>query len=223
MKLLTRTRAVVVLLLVMTPIASATVINDVWAPTTSDPREVNLYGIYNSLYGTAYSDSNAIPQVSPDEVFALLASAASVEATARYAALGQQFGYYQPTSGGPITYTQLFDVQDPNSGYPLSGFTTTISPTGNFGFYDLAGGVYWHSQAALNPNGEDHLVTLATADPNVFLLAWEDLPLALADGDFNDLVVEVTLQVIPEPTTMALLGMGLACVVVRQIRARKLM
>lgn len=210
---------------ILSPTALATSITDVWAPTTSDTTEVNLYQVYNSIFATSYASSNAIPQVSPDEIFNLLGGAAVVTAQARYAGLGQQFGYYQPTdSSGPIIYTQEFNIQDPNSGSPLAGFSTVISPTGDFGFYDLVGGVYWHSQASLNPNGEDHMVTLATADPNTFLLAFEDLPFALSDRDFNDLVIEVTVRpgnIVPEPASISLLGIGIAGMVLRKYRGKK--
>jgi len=218
--------AAVIIALGFVPVANATTINDPWAPNSSDSTEQNLYTIYNSIYGTTYTSGADLPQVSPDEVFNLMAGAAAVIAEARYAGFGQQFGFYQPTdSSSPLTYTQLFDVQNPNSGSPLLGFSTVISPTGDFGFYDLAGGTYWHSQSGLNPNSEDHMVTIATSDPNVFLLAFEDLPFALSDQDYNDLVIQVTVRprnIVPEPTSMALLGMGLAGVVVRKLRSRKL-
>lgn len=209
----------------LAPAARATTINDPWAPQSADSSELNLYQIYNSIFGTSYTSSADLVQVNPGDVFNVLGGAAAVEAQARYAGYGQEFGFYQPTdSSSPLTYTQLFDIENPNSGTPLVGFSTVISPVGDFGFYDLAGGTYWHSQTALNPGAEDHMVTLATSDPNVFLLAFEDLPFALSDQDYNDLVVQVTVRpknIVPEPTSMALLGMGLAGMVVRKMRSRK--
>lgn len=99
----------------------------------------------------------------------------------------------------------------------------------NFGYFiKLADGTTFYSDEALNPggadqmaafrgNGSDILSTPGNA-PGVFgideyLLAWEDQLATSAgcDCDFNDLVVLVeSVNVsVPEPASMALLGMGL--------------
>ena len=49
---------------------------------------------------------------------------------------------------------------------------------------------------------------------NRFLIAWEDL--ALDDADYNDLVVEIFFNPIPEPSTMALILMGIGGVAMRR-------
>lgn len=211
--------------LLFAPIATADSIQDVWAPTTADSQEINLYEIYNNIFGTSYTESNAIPQASSDEVFDLSGGSMTLTGEARFAGLGQQFGFYQPTDlAGSIVYTPIFDVQNPNSGWPLSGFSTSISPSGEFGFYILAGGTYWHSQSALNWNGENHMVMLATSDPYTFLLGFEDLDHMFGDQDYNDLVIRVAFDpgnVAPVPASLSLLGTGMGLLLLWEVRRRK--
>ncbi|MFC3851974.1 PEP-CTERM sorting domain-containing protein [Salinispirillum marinum] len=104
----------------------------------------------------------------------------------------------------------------------------------NFGFYLNSGqGNTFYSQAHLNGdldnNGEDdsHMVAYqgdsslmvdANGDGNHglftnnnFILAWEDLLLSASDRDYTDMVVMIESFIpVPEPGTLALLGLGLA-------------
>jgi len=211
-------------MLVMTP-AMATVINDGNNPATED----DLWQIYNTLgYGPVGPNSNLIPQVSPDEVFSLLTSGQFV-ATVHFAGNTEEFGFYQPVGGGPVTTTQILTVTPADgTGYiNVSALIGAIS--GDFGFYLTTSGygptTTWYSESALN-GGADHMIALATGSPDSILLAWEDLPLFGSspfdnndDSDYNDLVITFT-RVVPEPTSMVLLGMGIAGAVVRRLRQK---
>ncbi|WP_298447369.1 DUF4114 domain-containing protein [uncultured Marinobacter sp.] len=87
-----------------------------------------------------------------------------------------------------------------------------------FGFYlDVVNtGQTYYSHVNLNNDGFDHLAAYTTAGhggvTNAFdlILAWEDLPNG-GDKDFTDMVVAVSdVVAVPEPGTLALLGLGLA-------------
>jgi PEP-CTERM motif-containing protein/uncharacterized protein DUF4114 len=191
---------------------------------TNPSDEMNFYEIYNAVYGTVFTTNSQLDalQADPDDIWSLVGSVGDVTATARFAGFTQEFGYYTDLGVGAVR-TSLFTITD--SGLLDGSDSATISEGGNFGFFDIAGGGAheWFSESALNFLGEDHLVVYTTPDANTFLFGWEDLPFAnnISDGDFNDLVVEVYLgsrSVIPEPTTMLLLGMGIAGMVATRMR-----
>lgn len=97
--------------------------------------------------------------------------------------------------------------------------------TGNtFGFYLGTVGGTFYSETARNAGGADQLVAfrgdgdlirLPGAMPGIwgsssYILAWEDIAYARSDRDFNDLVVYIeSVTGVPEPGTLALLGLGL--------------
>lgn len=86
----------------------------------------------------------------------------------------------------------------------------------------------WFSDTSLNSDGYDHMaayqgtgdlvelpgVTPGIWTPSEFILAWEDLSGAVADGDYDDFVVMIeSVQPVPLPGAVWLFGTGLMALV----------
>lgn len=105
-----------------------------------------------------------------------------------------------------------------------------------FGFYLGTPNGILYSEQSRNAGNADQLVTYR-GDGDIiqlpgaaagawgsssYILAWEDLPYGSSDKDFNDLVIYVeSVKPVPEPTTLALLGLGLLGVGFTTLRRRK--
>lgn len=168
---------------------------------TPVPGEVDLDVIMSSLYGlgnyTRVDDS-------ADNVFSGWSGGTAV---AKYAGNTQNFGYFAGPSGGSFTSVMVV---------PPTALGTWVSipymASFRFGLNSPnASGTFWNSNAAENPLGEDHMVTFdltGGVHAGDRVIAWEDRPLGVADRDYNDLVLQISP--VPEPTALALLGLGLA-------------
>ncbi|WP_328185899.1 PEP-CTERM sorting domain-containing protein [Marinobacter sp. OP 3.4] len=146
------------------------------------------------------------------------------------------FGIYDRDN--PASYVELFAGSDsPSDQVDLTiagdgsvftgGVDTLIDFTGDqFGLYLGSGGTMFYSDSALNPAGSDQMAAFKGNGTDVlnlpglgatpwaeddYIVSWEDLHYPGSDKDVNDLAVYIqSVAHVPEPGTLALLGLGLA-------------
>ncbi|MDL0430796.1 PEP-CTERM sorting domain-containing protein [Marinobacter sp. TBZ242] len=164
--------------------------------------------------------------VEDDTNATLLAESAALES-------GNSFGIFNPTSGEKL---EVFSGSDSAiAGETVSFNTTTGIATHDgtgasadigvtFGFFiDNGLGNVWYSDPAMN-GGDDFAGlydTTGTSGEGLFgsdiLVAFEDTE--TGDRDYNDVVVGLTdVAAVPEPGTLALMGMGILGLGVSRLR-----
>jgi hypothetical protein len=197
----------------------------------------NLYGTCASCAPVSAAPNVNTNQAAEVGTFQIEASGGSV-ATMIIEVAGNAstntFGIYDPYNlsatlqlfGGAATGGNQAVVSVTAANLFALNFGVGVQFTSNtFGYYLGTNNGIFYSQAGLNANGADQMVAfqgdgdkiqLPGIAPGVwgassFILAWEDIALASSDKDYNDMVVYVeSVTAVPEPGSLALLGLGLA-------------
>jgi hypothetical protein len=212
--------AIIVLGLTMSAQAVST-ISDPWNPVTG--AEKNLYQIFaDPLFnGGSFANSQAIANTVPIvETFPGGLTNFTVTAYAKYASFQQNPGaYFSGTPGTTQFFSTLTNAFPANGSgiFAINDWPSGLPTNGVVGLFDdtrVSGGNVLYTELAANFGGAlgQSNGLIFEISPTHYIVAFEDgagSRINLGDRDYNDLVLNVTVDPVPVPPSVILMVSGL--------------
>ncbi|ARN72913.1 DUF4114 domain-containing protein [Oceanicoccus sagamiensis] len=120
------------------------------------------------------------------------------------------FGYYTGIDDGS-GMTQLFSGADTNG----AEASFDLGVVTDFGFYIDSNGPdrnpgIMYSDSLLNDGRHQMAIFEIVGEADTYIIGWEDLNISgSSDDDYQDMILRVKIQNVPEPGSIALLALGL--------------